>query len=1208
MKAHTNNFKEQIKLIGKEIDSIITFGDTVLGKSELNAVTPSFQSSILKSAMKQLDIDSNVYIPVGTVLKYEFGLKVNGEYEYIDFGNYIVKEVEKQEDTSSYKITCYDKMLLSMKDYAKMPITYPITIRDYINSLCAFLGLSFANENDTFVNYNKTIPAELYLDSEGNGLGYTFRDVFDELAQVTASTICINDNDEVEIRYINDAFNTNKVSGLGSVSFDEAIEEDIKSLVIDGKSTQNGVSPSPDYPSEIESVGYENLFDINATPIFKINSNNTTIEDGVRVNLTTSGSYYAVIYKMFDVSDYVGKTFKFKANFEESSNNKGQYILGLCDANGNNRITGPIATKSGELIELTIPTLTTSTYLAVWLYSNVNGIGETNDYVDYTNIILSEGEQEYSYIPYGKYAIEFKISNAIDTNTSLILLNEPLRSLPNGLKDIAYIRNGKLYVNRYVGSRVFTGDENWVTNVISISNGTIFSIPRGNMKANITTNYMSSHFIPRSTSQSPWNNGSVSTDNSYLNICMTDISTVDEFKTWLAENKPQLNYVLSNPYIEELGEISIKALDGTNNINLLTNIETNFEIEYITGIDTIDEEFLKDVNVNFGEKYGKVNSIVLSRSGQSDNVYLQDEASIAENSLTELKIIDNQIMNFNDRSDYLPEIFGKLNGLEYYLNDFSSTGITYYDLCDRYNVKIGDTTYSCVMFNDEILITQGLEENVYTETPEETQTDYTKADKTDRRINQAYIIVDKQNQEIQALASKVIDVSNTISGSGSIKLENAHEGILNELSISGNLSLIFPSENLYPSSDLYPLNFALKVDDEIYDLDINFLNYMSASIYDKFVYKNGKCQIIRKVGVDNQGNLYELENEIIEERKDILINVRQNSTITSLNFPNAIMSATYLTQNDYTNVFATQVEVESSITQTANTINLSVNEKLDGKDFTGANIMLAVNNDNSSAQINADKISLKGKEINMTTDNITIDSQYLDITSDGQMNFYTPANITPIVIQQENNNNIYKTIISGTNMRSFRNDIKRLELHGGYPGSYDYSRLYLYNNNEKNVVNITAFNEGNLTLTNANNDGAFTAIGNTISISDDQGYVSIDLIGETGNIYANNFVPNSRESIKKNIEIYENALTEILNTDIYKYNLKSENDDAKKHVGFVIGNKRKYSKDITAIRNNEETGADLYSMISVLWQGVKEQQKIIEQLKQEITLLKESDK
>ena len=76
-------------------------------------------------------------------------------------------------------------------------------------------------------------------------------------------------------------------------------------------------------------------------------------------------------------------------------------------------------------------------------------------------------------------------------------------------------------------------------------------------------------------------------------------------------------------------------------------------------------------------------------------------------------------MNRNDRSDYLPDIFSKLGGLEYYLNDFSSTGICYYDLCDRYTINIGEEYYSCVMLNDEINITQGLEENIYTEMPEQ---------------------------------------------------------------------------------------------------------------------------------------------------------------------------------------------------------------------------------------------------------------------------------------------------------------------------------------------------------------------------------------------------------------------------------------------------------------------------------------------------------
>ena len=60
---------------------------------------------------------------------------------------------------------------------------------------------------------------------------------------------------------------------------------------------------------------------------------------------------------------------------------------------------------------------------------------------------------------------------------------------------------------------------------------------------------------------------------------------------------------------------------------------------------------MKDVNVDFGQKYGAINSIVLSRSGESDNVYLRDEESVAQNGLTEIKIVDNQIMNFNNRSE-----------------------------------------------------------------------------------------------------------------------------------------------------------------------------------------------------------------------------------------------------------------------------------------------------------------------------------------------------------------------------------------------------------------------------------------------------------------------------------------------------------------------------------------------------------------------------
>lgn len=427
MKAHTNGFKTNIKLLGREIDSKITYTlnneDIELGNEDLNSVSPHYEGGILKSVMKQLDIDSNVDIPIGTEINYQFGLKVGNSYEYLDFGNYIVYSSERQEDTRSWKIVAYDKMLYAMKDYENVEYTFPMTIREYIGTICNTLELDFANANGYFANYDKTISQDMFLDVNGASLGYTYRDVLDQLAEATASTICINDDDELEIRYVKPVGQENEIEGT--------------------------------------SIHIENA-----------------MQDGI-------------------------------------------------------------------------------------LYNGVNNITQTNN---------------------------------------------------------------------------------------------------------------------------------------------------------------DLPFVIDLTYVEDT--------------------------------EGIDEEYLKDINVNFGEKYGPVNSIVLSRSAGADNIYLRDETSVIQNGLCEIKIEDNQLMNDNDRANYLPDILGVLSGFEYYINDFSSTGITYYELCDKYNVTIDNNVYTCVMLNDEINITQGIEELIHTDMPETSETDYTKSDKTDRKINQAYSIVDKQNQTITNFVSQ----------------------------------------------------------------------------------------------------------------------------------------------------------------------------------------------------------------------------------------------------------------------------------------------------------------------------------------------------------------------------------------------------------------------------------------------------------------------
>jgi len=208
---------------------------------------------------------------------------------------------------------------------------------------------------------------------------------------------------------------------------------------------------------------------------------------------------------------------------------------------------------------------------------------------------------------------------------------------------------------------------------------------------------------------------------------------------------------LEYTYRDILDEIA-QATGSIICINKLNKLE----VKYINETnETISEDYLKDVDVSFAKKYGKINSIVLSRSAESDNVYLRDEESVQQNGLCEIKIKNNQIMNFNDRSDYLQGILDALNGIEYYIIDLKSTGITYLEVGDIYNIQVGSNVYKCLMLNDEIDITQGLEEQIYTEMPEQCETDYTKADKTDQKINQTNLIVDKQQQQITATVSRV---------------------------------------------------------------------------------------------------------------------------------------------------------------------------------------------------------------------------------------------------------------------------------------------------------------------------------------------------------------------------------------------------------------------------------------------------------------------
>ncbi len=200
MKQHSEGFKEAQVSLGKEQDIIITYGNTTLTSENINSFRYSFEGNILKSIMTCIELETTENIPLNTKFNLQYGLKVGEEYEYLNFNNYIVYSSEKQEDKASYRIIAYDEMLDTMRDYEQVNIPYPCTIADYVQALATQLGYTYTYTS--FPNDVQVLNGDYFVDA-----GYTYRDVLDDLAEVTASNIVIK-NGEL---FISNSIETNEV-------------------------------------------------------------------------------------------------------------------------------------------------------------------------------------------------------------------------------------------------------------------------------------------------------------------------------------------------------------------------------------------------------------------------------------------------------------------------------------------------------------------------------------------------------------------------------------------------------------------------------------------------------------------------------------------------------------------------------------------------------------------------------------------------------------------------------------------------------------------------------------------------------------------------------------------------------------------------------------------------------------------------------------
>lgn len=333
------------------------------------------------------------------------------------------------------------------------------------------------------------------------------------------------------------------------------------------------------------------------------------------------------------------------------------------------------------------------------------------------------------------------------------------------------------------------------------------------------------------------------------------------------------------------------------------------------------------------------------------------------------------------------------------------------DPWDNISYQLGKETYNTLMnvnLTYEMNISSTNEIKLPTKQQEQT-TNVVGGDVQSRLLRVGRTI-DLINGEIKDLSEKVVDISNTASGVGSVNITNGHKGKLHKLDIYGYMELPIVGGQLgtspskvgtskvgYAITKTYkkyikPLivgefkvnNFYLFVEQngEVlhkYILPVKYL-YSVGSVHDEFNYLDGKCSILRRIGVHANGAKYVLAKPYTEELSDLMIEVPEGDYKIYTNFNDLHLDVEYLLKNEYTDTFAKQVDLQSEINIRSDEIELLSKKKVNNDE-----VIASINLTPEKAQIEANKISLKGKEFDLTTDEINIKSTNFNVDKEGNL-------------------------------------------------------------------------------------------------------------------------------------------------------------------------------------------------------------------------------
>jgi hypothetical protein len=350
-------------------------------------------------------------------------------------------------------------------------------------------------------------------------------------------------------------------------------------------------SPNPEYPQEPKFVGdynegtqkYDIDFMTSGKNLFNINGNVNvngyngsqvnlnTVEDGILTCNVNGDNAHGVGQRLYGLK---GKAISVSAKIKSFGEATSAKVL-IYDGGGNYRSYSYISTPDNVSA---INNYTCQTDDVVVAFVSVGGTG-----AQFYDIMVNYGAKFVDYEPFTGF------------ETTTLQLNQPLRALPNGVKDT--IENG--IATRRVGVVTFDGssDEAWKEYTGSTKTVHTYMInldkPRGINDAicdklvyiqdcwekNIEFSY-STFAVGRGF---------------YVNT-NSEISTVDQFKTWLQSNPITVWYELATPTTEQITLPTLPSWYPYTNARVETELQPSFVEWYIktAGVNQNDLTVIKE--------------------------------------------------------------------------------------------------------------------------------------------------------------------------------------------------------------------------------------------------------------------------------------------------------------------------------------------------------------------------------------------------------------------------------------------------------------------------------------------------------------------------------------------------------------------------------------------------------------------------------------